>query len=173
MVEDLIRRARRRLLLNASLAEAASAAAVVAGGLSLILLLGTRYLEWWTLALLALAGVGIGLWKIRRTAPSSYAAALKLDDGAKLGDALSTAWHFSSQKAAGRFVEAQRAQAEEAAKTVSVETAVPFTRPPALYAMGALGVFACLLIGLRFTAGHGLNLDRPITEVLFEDQAAP
>ena len=39
MVEDLIRRARTRLLLNETLGQAAFAAAVMAGGFCLILLL--------------------------------------------------------------------------------------------------------------------------------------
>jgi len=42
MVEDLIRRARRRFLLNEALAQTAFAAAIVVGGFSLLLIVGTR-----------------------------------------------------------------------------------------------------------------------------------
>jgi hypothetical protein len=121
---------------------------------------------------LAAGGIGFGAWRVWRSAPSPYTAAIKVDQGAELNDALSTAFYYSAQSADGSFVAAQREQAEDAARHVSVEQAVPFTRPPALYAMAALGVFASLLIGLRLAGGHGLDLDRPITEVLFEDQAA-
>lgn len=172
MVEDLIQRARRRLLLNEILAQAAFAAAVTAGGFALILIVGTRFLEWWTLALFAAVGIGLGVYRVSRATPTPYAAALKLDSSADLNDSLSTALYFSSARADGAFVEVQRAQAEHAATGVVLEDAVPFTRPPALYAMAALAVFASLLIGLRFAGGHGLDLGRPITEVLFEDQAA-
>ncbi|MCU1330474.1 MAG: hypothetical protein JWN34_5844 [Bryobacterales bacterium] len=172
MVEELVGRAKRRLLLNDSLAQAAFAGAIMAGGFSLILILGTRYLEWWTLAIVGLAGIGFGTWRVWRSAPTAYTAALRIDRGAGLNDALSTAYYFNARRATGGFVDAQRDQAEAAARSVSIENAVPFTRPPALYAMAALGVFASLLIGLRFAGGHGLDLDRPITEVLFEDQAA-
>lgn len=173
MVKDLIRRARRRLLLNETLGQAAFAGAVMAGGFALILLLGTRYLEWWTLALFAVAGAAAGVARGWRNSPGVYATALRVDSSARLNDAISTALHFES--AAGvsaEFRKAQREQAENAARGVLVEEVIPFTRPKALYALAALGAFAALLIGLRFAVGHGLDLSRPITEVLFEDQAA-
>lgn len=172
MVEDLIHRARRRLLLNETLTQTAFAAAVTSGGLALILIVGTRFLEWWTLALFAVVGMGLGVYRLFKATPTPYAAALKLDSSAGLNDALSTALYFSAAKADSAFVHVQRTQAEQVATRVVLEEAVPFTRPPALYAMAALAVFASLLIGLRFAGGHGLDLGRPITEVLFEDQAA-
>ncbi len=173
MVEDLIQRARRRLLINETLGQTAFAAAVMAGGFALILLVGTRYLEWWTLALFAAVGIGLGIYRVAQAVPTAYAAALRVDASAQLNDALSTALHFRNSKADGAFVSIQRQQAERAAAGVALETAVPFTRPAALYAMAGLAVFASLLIGLRFAGGHGLDLSRPLTEVLFEDQAAP
>ncbi len=172
MVEDLIQRARRRLLLNETFAQTAFVAAVMAGGFALILVVGTRYLEWWSLALFAVAGIGLGIYRMLKASPTPYAAALKLDSSAELNDSLSTAFHFTATKANSAFVAVQRSQAERAAAGVALEEAVPFTRPPALYAMAALAVFASLLIGLRFAGGNGLDLARPITEVLFEDQAA-
>lgn len=172
MVEELIQRARRRLLLNETLAQTAFVAAVMAGGFALILVVGTRYLEWWSLALFAVVGIALGVYRIVKASPTPYAAALKLDSNADLNDSLSTAYYFTTTQAKSDFVAVQRSQAERAAAGVVVEEAVPFTRPPALYAMAALAVFASLLIGLRFAGGHGLDLGRPITEVLFEDQAA-
>ncbi len=90
MVEDLIRRARRRFLLNEALAQLAFAAAVSVGGFVLMLIFGTRYLEWWTLAIFAAAGVSIGTWRVYRRIPTLYATAVRLDENAHLHDALST-----------------------------------------------------------------------------------
>jgi len=173
MVEDLIRRARRRLLLNETLGQTAFAGAVMAGGFALILLLGTRYLEWWTLALFAIAGAGVGIARGWRNSPGAYETALRVDNSADLKDAISTALYFQSATGvSSEFLSAQRAQAENVARGVHVEDAIPFTRPRALYALATLAAFTCLLIGLRFAGGHGLDLSRPLTEVLFEDQAA-
>ena len=57
MVEDLIRRARHRFLFNETFAQSAFAAAVVIGGFALLLIVGTRYMEWWTLAIFAAVGI--------------------------------------------------------------------------------------------------------------------
>ena len=88
MIEDLIRRARRRLLLNETLAQVAFAAAVSIGGFVLMLIFGTRYLEWWTLGIFAAAGVAIGSYRVYRRTPTPYATAVRLDENAGLHDAL-------------------------------------------------------------------------------------
>src|SRR5579863_5096927 len=95
MIEDLIRRARRRFLLNETLAQLTFAAGVSVGGFVLMLLFGTRYLEWWTLGIFAAAGVGIGLWRVHERTPGEYSTAVRLDENAHLHDALSTALYFS------------------------------------------------------------------------------
>jgi hypothetical protein len=173
MVEDLIRRARRRLLFNETLAQSAFAAAVVIGGFALLLIVGTRYMEWWTLAIIAAVGIAIGSYRVYRRTPDHYATAVQLDDNARLKDALSTALYFSGHEAGSpEFLRSQREQAEETAGTVHLEQAVPFVIPRALYAVAALCVLASALIALRFGMGHGLDLRAPITEFLFEDQAA-
>ncbi len=95
MVEDLIRRARRRFILNETLGQLAFAAAVIAGGFALLLIVGTRYMEWWTLALFAAIGLGIGVHRVWRRTPDPYTTAVRLDQNAGLRDALSTALYFS------------------------------------------------------------------------------
>ena len=173
MIEDLIRRARRRLIVNEALSQSALACAFVIGGLALILIVGTRYLEWWTLAVFAAIGVGLGFARIRRGIPGEYAAAVHIDKNAGLKDSLSTAWWFSQH--AAPFPETskiQRSQAEAAAQSVDLETAIPFTLPKALYAMAALALLATGLIAFRFASTRGLDLRAPLTEVLFEDLAA-
>jgi hypothetical protein len=176
MIEDLIRRARRRFLLNETMAQSALAAAVVVAGFVLILIFGTRYLEWWSLGLFAAAGIGFGSWRVLRQTPDVYTTAVRVDENAGLHDALSTALYFGGNPAvalagSAEFRAAQRLQAETAAGAVELERAVPFVIPRSLYAMAALCVLASLLIALRFGVGHGLNLQAPLTQVLFEDEA--
>src|SRR5579863_8123422 len=182
MVDDLIRRARRRFLLNETLAQFAFAAAISIAGFVLMLIFGTRYLEWWTLGIFAAAGVAIGSYRVYRRTPGQYATAVRLDENAHLQDALSTALYFSghpfsehpgSKAAAGseEFRKSQRAQAEGAAGDVQLDRAVPFVIPRSLYAMAALCVVASGLIALRYGMGHGLDLRPPITQLLFEDES--
>jgi hypothetical protein len=172
MIEDLIRRARRRFLLNETLAQSAFAVAVVVAGFVLMLIFGTRYLEWWTLGAFAAAGVGVGVWRVAQRTPDAYSTAVHVDGNAGLHDALSTALHFRHGLAGtAEFREAQRQQAEKAAGEVQLEVAVPFVVPRSLYAMAALCVLASALVALRYGVGHGLNLRAPLTQVLFEDEA--
>src|SRR5579863_5645107 len=156
MVEELIRRARRRFLLNEALAQTAFAAAIVVGGFALLLIVGTRYMEWWTLAIFAVAGIAFGAYRIQKRIPDAYETAVRVDENAQLQDTLSTAFYFSGQgNVSGEFVGSQRKQAEAAAGSVRLEEAVPFAVPRALYAMAALCLLASVLIGLRFGFGNG------------------
>ena len=173
MVEDLIRRARRRFVLNEALAQSSFAAAMSVAGFALVLILGTRFLEWWTLAVFAAAGVAIGLYRIYKRTPDSYTTAIALDGKAGIQDALSTAVYFSAHHTSSEaFRESQRRQAESSAATVQLDRAMPFIFPRSLYAMAALCVLASALIGLRYRLGHGLDLRAPITQFLLEDEAA-
>jgi hypothetical protein len=173
MVDDLIRRARQRFLLNETLAQFAFAAAVGIAGFVLMLVLGTRFIGWWTLAVFSAAGIGIGSWRVWKRMPDSYTTAVKLDENARLHDTLSTALYFSLHNAESpEFLRAQREQAETSAGTVRLEEAAPFIIPRSLYVMAALCVLASGLIALRFGIGNGLDLRAPITQFLIEDQAA-
>ncbi len=175
MVQELIRRGQRRFFLNEALGQFAFAAAVTAGGLALMLVLGTRFFQWWTVIIPAAAGIGVGIWQVRKRAPGRYETAVRLDENASLHDTLSTAFHYSDgtgvKTGSAEFLESQRAQAEVVAGSVNLETAIPFTFPRAVYVMAALCLVASVLVALRFRAG-ALDLSRPLTEVLFEDQAA-
>ncbi len=172
MVENLVRRARQRCVLNESLAQLAFAAAVFAAGFVLILILGTRFLAGWTLAVFAAVGIAIGLWHVLQRTPDRYATAVRLDENAKLHDALSTALYFADHPGgSAEFRESQRLQADTAAGHVQLDQAVPFVFPKSLYAMAALCLLASALIALRYGAGHGLNLRAPLTQLLFEDQS--
>ena len=173
MVEDLIRRARRRFLLNEALAQTALAAAILIGGFTLLLIVGTRYMEWWTLAIFAAAGIALGAYRIQKRIPDAYETAVRVDQNAHLQDTLSTAFYFSGQgTVSGEFLGSQRKQAEAAAGSVRLEEAVPFAVPRALYAMATLCLLASVLIAMRFGFGNGLDLRAPLTQFFIEDQAA-
>ena len=119
------------------------------------------------------AGLAFAAFRLRHAIPGEYAAAVQVDEAGQLHDSLSTALYFSRhQSEYPEFQQIQRTQAEEAARSVDLDTAVPFTFPKALYAMAALTLLASGLVFFRFTSTHGLDLRAPLTEVLFEDLAA-
>jgi hypothetical protein len=176
MLRQLIRAARRRLFWNEALKQFALSAALAIAGLALLLTLGTRYVEWWIVALFAVAVTAWAAARLRRRLPSDYAAAVWLDEKSGLHDALSTAHYFSSRGAPDSKMEAvllaQRSQAESMAGSVDIAIAVPFCFPRALYGLAALLLISTGLVTVRYFYGHRLNLSAPITEVLFEDMAA-
>jgi len=177
MLQELIHKARRRLLFNEVLKQFALSAALAIGGLAILLTLGTRYLEWWIVALFAVAVTVWAALKLRKRLPSDYAAAVWLDDKAGLHDSLSTAHYFAANSRtltpeAQAILLAQRGQAESVAGTLDVTTTVPFRFPKALYGLAALLLVSTGLVSVRYFYGHQLNLNAPITEVIFQDLAA-
>jgi hypothetical protein len=177
MLQELIHNARRRLLLNEVLKQFALSAALAIAGLAMLLTLGTRYLEWWVVALFAIAVTVWAVAKLRKRLPSDYAAAVWLDDKTGSHDSISTAHYFTVSKApltpkAEAMLLAQRNQAEAVAGDINVSIAVPFRFPKALYGLIALLLVSSGLVTVRYFYGHDLNLSAPITEVIFQDLAA-
>ena len=179
MLQELIHKARRRLLFNEVLRQFALSAALAIAGLAVLLTVGTRYLEWWVLALF---GAALCVWaftKLRKRLPSDYAAAVWLDDKAGLQDSLSTAHYFATSKTgkaktaeAEAILLAQRNQAESVAGELNISAAVPFRFPKALYGLAALLLVSTGLVTVRYFYGHTLDLSAPLTEVIFQDLAA-
>lgn len=176
MLRKLVQTARRRLVLNEALKQFALSAALAIGGLALLLTLGTRYIEWWVVALFA---IGVTVWaitRLRKRLPSDYAAAVWLDEKSGLHDSLSTAHYYStrghSDARTDALLIAQRGQAESMAEGIDVTLAVPFRFPRALYGLAALLLTSTGLVGVRYFYGNHLNLSAPITEVIFQDLAA-
>src|SRR6185437_1173059 len=176
MLRQLIRSARRRLLWNEAVKQFAFSAALAIAGVAVLLTLGTRYIEWWVVALFAAVVAVWAVTRLRKRVPSEYSAAVWLDEKSGLHDALSTAHHFSTHGApdsrAEAILAAQRGQAESMAGNVDVSMAVPFRFPKALYGLIALLLLSTGLVTVRYFYGHNLDLRAPITEVIFEDQAA-
>lgn len=180
MLRQLIRSARRRLLWNEALKQFAVSAALAIAGVAALLTLGTRYIEWWVVALFAAVVAVWAVTRLRRRVPSEYSAAVWLDEKSGLHDALSTAHYFSTHGSTRgapdsrteALLTAQRGQAESMAGNVDVSVAVPFRFPKALYGLIALLLLSTGLVTVRYFYGHNLDLRAPITEVIFEDQAA-
>ncbi len=166
MLQELIHNARRRLLFNEVLKQFALSSALAIAGLALLLTFGTRYVQWWIVALFAAAVIVWATLKLRKKLPSDYAAAVWLDAKADLHDSLSTAHYFARKStalspAAEAILLAQRGQAEAAANGVDINAAVPFRFPKALYGLAALLLVSTGLITLRYFYGHELNLNAP------------
>ncbi len=169
MIFSFIERARRRFLWNELLAQFAMAAAMLMGGLILLLLTGTQVLDWRIVAMLITAGFAIALYRMFRRMPSDYKVAMLVDERAGLHDSLSTALHFSRQGSTGDAVRSfQLAQTERLLPSVNLDTAVPFTLPRALYAMGVLGLIASSLFALRYGVSRKLDLRTPLTEIVMD-----
>src|SRR3954470_18961324 len=152
MLEEVINSARRRFILNDAIAQLVLSAAIGAGGISLLLIVGTRFLEWWIVAAITLGAAIFGVFRLYRRAPAKYAAAVALDERAQLQDSLSTALHFRAGSASisGGLREAQRQQAEERARQVDVGSAIPLVIPATAYALAGLAMLAGSLAGIRY-----------------------
>jgi len=152
------------------LEQSALALTIGMGGAVVLLLAGTQFLEWYWVVLLALASLGVGVYRLRRTIPSTYKLAQRIDRRLSLADALSTATYFESDPSRGHAAirERQRAEAESVARTVDLHTALPFKKPrygvPALVlAAVAVGVFA-----LRFAVTGSLSLQPSLVKIAFD-----
>ena len=173
MIHDLLHRAKRRVVLHESMAQMALAASVAVGGLALLLLFGTTYLAWWSVAGIAFAALAFGVWRILRAVPGEYALAVQLDTNAGLHDTLSTAIHFTGNTGNQPFRSAQYAMAEGVAQGVDLEVALPFATPRSMYVMAGLALLATGLFIARYSMMKTLDLRAPLTQVLFEDQQNP
>lgn len=138
------------------------------GGLLLLLVLGTRILDWRFPLSLGLAGAVYGVWRATRGVPSLYESAVRLDQGAGLQDALSTALHFSQAGGDAGVREAQQRQAEQLARSVDLGHALPLAMPRALYVMGALFLVASAVFAVRFGVSRRLDLQPPLATLLVD-----
>ncbi len=157
MVQAIVRRARQRLVCHRLLAQLALSGALVAGGLLLLLVFGTSILDWRFPVSIGVAGLAFGLWRSSQALPSPYESAVRLDQGAGLQDAISTALHFSGASG-GPVRDAQQRQAELLARSVDLGQALPMEWPRALYVMAALFLAASAVFAVRFGISRHLDL---------------
>ena len=140
------------------------------GGAIALLLAGTQILEWYWIALLTAASLGVGVYRLRSTVPSTYRLAQRIDRKLNLADALSTATYFESDTSRGHEAirARQHAEAESIARTIDVRVAVPFLRPRYAYPAIALAAVAFGLFALRFAVTGTLSLKPSLITAAFE-----
>ncbi len=172
-VTQLLSRARRRAVTHLVLDQSALALTIGMGGAILLLLTGTQILEWYWVVLLAVASLGIGVYRLRKTIPSTYRIAQKIDRRLNLADALSTAWHFSRSDAVSltgheAVRERQREHAEETARSVDLQVGVPFSRPRFALPAIALAAVAFGLFAVRYAVTGSLSLQPSLVQIALD-----
>jgi hypothetical protein len=168
----LVRRARRRFLLNEALTQGAYALSVMLALVALLLILGTQILAWQWLAAIPALTFGAGLFRLIHRMPGEYAIAQRIDRNLKLSDTLSTAFYYinPSRPPAGSdsMRASQQAIAADTAERVTLEQALPFRMPRAMYSVAFFGVLASGLFGIRYGFTHSLDLHPPLASVIQE-----
>jgi hypothetical protein len=173
-VEVLIRRARRRSIVNILLDQAILGACAAIAGIILVLVAGTDLLSWRSIAAVTAAGVAAAAVRMYRRLPDPYSVAQSIDRRLGLHDSLSTAVFFSSGFSSGRrkapeairHIQADAASALAAG--VRLEQAVPYTAPRSLYAMAALGLVASGLLAVRYGVLQRLDLRPPLPAMIVD-----
>ena len=121
-VSQLLKKARRRSILDLVLDQSALAISIAMGGAIVLMLTGTSLLEWYWIALLAVASLAVGLYRLRGRVPSEYRLAQRIDWKMNLADALSTATYFADLRDNSprreEICAQQRHSAEEIARTI-------------------------------------------------------
>ena len=172
---ELLTRARRRCIAHLLADQSALAVTIGMGGAILLLLAGTQILDWYWVVLLTVVSLGTGLYRLRKTIPSTYTLAQRMDRRLSLADALSTAIYFSSSEFSSSKVrgeeairERQRGEAEAIARTVDVRAGVPYHR--SRYIIPALGLLlvACGLFAVRYAVTGSLNLRPSLVRMAFD-----
>jgi hypothetical protein len=170
---SLLAKARQRCIWHLLLDHVALAASIAMAGAILLLLTGNQILNWYWIVLLVVGGIGVGVYRMRSRVPSAYALAQRIDRRLHLADTLSTATYFSSPEAEHTRTEAsvrerQKAEAEQAARTVDVRVAVPFTRSRFAYPAVGLGLVAMGLFALRFAVTGSMSLEPSLVKMAFD-----
>jgi hypothetical protein len=167
----LLAQARGRELAHAALDKGALALTIVLGGAVVLLLAGTDILNWYWLALLAVASLGAGAYRLRQSLSSRYVLAQRIDHKLELADALSTALYFSEHPRPDRasVCERQLRDAETVAAQVDVKRALPFRRSRYLAPAAALAAIAFGLFGVRYLVLGRLDLKASLVGAVYDN----
>jgi hypothetical protein len=163
-VQRTIRLASRRYLWVEGAAQVGLAVSIATAGLIVLLVLGTNILQWYWPALLLVAGLSAGVFRLRQRALSEYRIAQVVDRKLALSDSLSTAQYLSEHPLTGHdeAIRFQLNQAAEVAKTVQVEAAFPFHAHRVWAIAGALAAVSFGLVALRYMVTNSLSLRPPL-----------
>ena len=174
-VSRLLSKARRRHLAHLVLDQSTLALAIALAGAIVLLLAGTDILNWYWIALVSLASLGVGLYRLAKRVPSAYRLAQRIDRRLHLADALSTATYFADPNAPGdeAIRERQRQEAESVARSVDLRYSLPFNRPRFAWPVLALAAAAVGLFALRYAATGSLNLQPSLVKIAFDNFFTP
>ena len=141
------------------------------GGAILLLVLGTQILNWYWPVLLFAAGIGVGVWRIRRMTPSPYALAQKIDRRIGSYDALSTAYYFHELDVPGtrQLVELQKEKADRIALETDMTYAVPIHMSRSAYVLAGVFAIAASLFAFRYGLMRTLDMSAPIANIHFSN----
>jgi hypothetical protein len=165
-VSQLLKKARRRSMLDLVLDQSALAISIAMGGAILLLLTGTSLLEWYWIAVLAIASLAVGLYRLRGRVPSEYRLAQRIDWKMNLADALSTATYFSDVDKP--ICAQQRQAAEEVARAIDPRVAVPFTRSRFAWPAAGLILVACGLFAVRYAVTGTMSLQPSLVKMAYD-----
>jgi hypothetical protein len=165
-VSQLLKKARRRSMLDLVLDQSALAISIAMGGAIVLMLTGTSLLEWYWIALLAIASLAAGLYRFRGRVPSEYRLAQRIDWKMNLADALSTATYFADVKQP--ICEQQRHAAEQVARTIDPRIAVPFTRSRFAWPAAGLALVACGLFAVRYAVTGTMSMEPSLVKMAYD-----
>jgi hypothetical protein len=171
-VTQLLKKARRRSLVDLVLDQSALAISIAMGGAIVLMLMGTSLLEWYWIAVLAIVSLAIGLYRMRGRIPSEYRLAQRIDWKMNLADALSTATYFAGAgEGSARREEIcaqQRHSAEQIARTIDPRVAVPFTRSRFAWPAAGLALVACGLFAVRYAVTGTMSLEPSLVKMAYD-----
>lgn len=172
---DLLERARRRLFGQLALDKGALALLIGMAGVILLLLTGTQILDWYWPVLLVVVSLGVGIYRLRKSLPSLYALAQRIDRHLGLSDSLSTAVYFSTHPEPGReaVVQTQRRDAELVAQRVDVRQALPPSRSRYLLPAAGLALVAFGLFAVRYAVTGTLSLEPSLLKIAYDSFFGP
>ena len=167
----LLELARKREFANLALDKGALAVSIVMGGVAALLLAGTDILNWYWLALLAVASLAAGAYLLRKSLSSRYVLAQHIDRKLKLKDAISTAFYFSEHPEPGKaaLCESQFREAETVAAQVDIKLALPLTRSRYLAPAAALAAIAFGLFAVRYLVTGSLDLKASLVQAVYDN----
>lgn len=170
-LRQLLDRVRVREITRLAVDKGALALVIFMGGVIALLLAGTDILGWYWLALLTAAGLGVGVYLLRRNLSSQYVLAQRIDRKLQLADAISTALYFADhpQPEKTAICESQLRQAESLAAGVDVRLALPFTRSRYLAPAALLAAVAFGLFGVRYLVTGTLDLRASLVRAVYDD----
>lgn len=159
-------------MLDLVLDQSALAVSIAMGGAIVLMVTGTSLLEWYWIAVLAVASLAVGLFRLRGRIPSEYRLAQRIDWKMNLADALSTATYFADVRDGSErrdeICAQQRHAAEQIARTIDPRVAVPFTRSRFAWPAAGLALVACGLFAVRYAVTGTMSMEPSLVKMAYD-----